>query len=523
MFFTLGAHDDEAVEHYSLALKMNDERYDVWVGLVESHIAKKQYQIAVEFQRKAEETLETSVGSSSKYPTVWAEHYERATELHDRLKQYDLAFESSQKSFRLNRNSSYMARMIVLLLDQRGRQRDNITRQHDIIDFMKDLQADIVPKTGLSRLVQFPDGSSILDDSMVYRAAVQAARKFGEVDLIKGSLLASIKSAKVSVVESGYLLCNLALLSMQDCHDESNAIKIWEHVIELTHGSPITSESGFTRLVASRNLATVYQDKALEVERDSVHQKNYIKKLENLAKGLSTSTIEVVDGEHPFVLTTQYTALMLGQLYQMIENHSLARECFKAHVRLGVDLLTDDTTQNDFQGYGILFSVFLKVKNDDNAIAALSLIYPPILFTTDETTEEKGDDTTNPNEDISDIGYRKDVEESGSINTDTIEASSPIEEDNQSKIGYSCDGCNRGFAKAVELHICRVCYDLGFCNDCIKLVKEGKRNFVQCNPKHEFLHIRPLLNQPHEGYVRYGDKDISIASWINQIKKEWEI
>ena len=59
-----------------------------------------------------------------------------------------------------------MARLILGLLASISE------RRHKIIDFLKELQADVVPKTGLSRLVQFPDGSYIFDDSDTYSVAV---------------------------------------------------------------------------------------------------------------------------------------------------------------------------------------------------------------------------------------------------------------------------------------------------------------------------------------------------------------
>lgn len=493
---------------------MNDKQLDAWAGLAKCHAAKERYQTAVEIERKAEEILAANVGSSSEHPKLWGEHYQREIDLYVRLEQYSLALESSQKYFRLNRDSISTAQMIIWFLSE------DPERQHEIIIFLKELQADVVPKTGLSRLVQFPDGSYILDDSDTYSVAVQVARKTGDLDLIRETLLASIKSAKASN-DVGYLLCHLALLTRQEYRDEPTAVRIWEHVIELNHRSPITSGSSSATLMASRNLEVVYYDRALEAERDSLRRKSGIKMLENIAKGLPTSA-KIVEEDTPFALTTHHTTLVLGQLYQMIGAKSKARECFEIHVRLAVDLLTDDTAENDSQGYWILFSVFIRVKDDENAFAAISLLWPKMLFSIHETTEGNGDGIPEFDVDISGNNY-EDGHKSAHINTDTGEASSAIRTHDQSGLSYSCDECNRDFTKLSGLYTCRVCYNVDFCGDCIKLVKEGTTKILQCNPKHEFLLMPSLLNQPPEGYVRHKDKDIPITTWIEQIKKEWEI
>lgn len=337
-------------------------------------------------------------------------------------------------------------------------------------------------------------------------------------------MLASIKSAKASD-EVGYLLCHLGILYKQYYRDEPSAVRIWEHVLKLAQHPPNSSNVPSAGLIASRCLAESYFDKALEAEKGSVHQMSYIQMLENLAKGLPSTKVEAVEGssEWGFTLTRNDTSLVLGHLYQVLGKTSLAKDCFATHVRLAVDLLTDDIIENDAQGYGILSDVFTKAKDDDNAFTALLLAYPRMLYSIDEAVEKESNGIGGIEGDNDDHNSRTDDRHPGYTDCGNSEASSAIEKDDRDGLVYQCDECNREFAKAGDLHTCRLSYDLEFCDECIKLIKEEKTKIMQCHPKHEFFRIPPPPNKPPEGYVRYRDEDIPITTWIEQVRREWGI
>ena len=509
-----GDHEDEAIEHYRIALDLNDERLDACAGLVECYMSKERYKTAIEIQRKAEKILETRFGRPSGYHKSWKEHYQRDTFLYDSLGQIDLALESCQKTLRVDPDSSAMSQFFLLLLGPEG-------RHHEIMVFLKELHADVIPKTGLSRLVQFPDHSYIFHDSLMYSIAIRAARKTRDIGLIRENLLASIKSARTTD-KVGQLLCHLGLLFKQDYRDEPNAVRVWNHVVRLSQNPLSSSDLRSAGLEASRNLAISYFDRALEAEKDSIHQKSCIQLLESLATGLPSSKVEIVEEGLGYAYTTHDTSLVLGYLYQMIGRESSARACFATHVRLAVDLLTDDTTDNDLQGYQILFSVFIKIKDDDNTLAAMSLSFLDMLHNLDEAAERESHGTDRIEGDNKDDSSGEDDRHSGSTEGAASEELSANFDEGQNEQAIACDECGCGFQDS-DLHICRVCYDLGFCGDCIKLVKEGRTKILQCSPKHEFLCLPSPLNKPPEGYVKYKDRDIPVTTWIEQIKREWRV
>lgn len=100
------------------------------------------------------------------------------------LGDYDLALKSYKAVFDINPGFKDTTMSILYLMDRRS-------HHAEIIDFLKELHADIVPQTDLPRLVQSAKDSFYFAITDFYGIAVNAACESGELDFIRENMMAA--------------------------------------------------------------------------------------------------------------------------------------------------------------------------------------------------------------------------------------------------------------------------------------------------------------------------------------------
>lgn len=282
----------------------------------------------------------------------------------------------------------------------------------------------------------------------------------------------------------------------------------------------------------------------------------------------------------------------LAQYHTLHGDRAAARDQMRQYMRISIDDLSDSTDENDYWAAYTQFKCLAASGDDLNALTAWSLLEPiekdvivktlnleggpekglvdemielvktkcpfgasqvekvkavqteleaRLAAASQETDESNG---TGASEEIrkalkllESVTSPKTNETNGDSEQATI---SPLEsKDIANSFGYTCDGtCGGkpwGFDNA--LNVCKYCWDVGFCDDCVSLLKDGKLKKIVCSPTHDWLAVpkcNPRGNMAaRDGTVqiggelvdgiRVGGETVTVKEWLDSLKKEWEI
>ena len=249
---------------------------------------------------------------------------------------------------------------------------------------------------------------------------------------------------------------------------------------------------------------------------------------------------------------------LLGHHFAVVGQKEQAKQQLKSIIEVGVGWLSDDDPTNDHQVYMKLANGFMRFQDDENALAALSLVGPnrnlPPEYTNDEPlqhdsvakvtrsnlsipdiepTPDEGEpipdrsiSTTEPDS-KSELHNRHSLKRSGT----SVFAEKPIEKPS-GPINYWCDcdreTCDGRYTFADDWYFCRQCLDaVLFAPACFELLRQGKLRRHVCDKSHDFLHVPPWdyekARRVGKGNVQVGDRIMTIKEWLDGIRRDWDI
>ncbi|KAJ5639649.1 NACHT and TPR domain protein [Penicillium longicatenatum] len=90
----------------------------------------------------------------------------------------------------------------------------------------------------------------------------------------------------------------------------------------------------------------------------------------------------------------------------------------------------------------------------------------------------------------------------------------------------TCDGpCCISKPMNDSFSFCPICYDFGFCENCVKLLRAGELGMDVCSAKHveHLIYVPPLpQNLELKKSQMFADgKVMEIGQWLTNLKKEW--
>ncbi|KAJ5909824.1 hypothetical protein N7504_004467 [Penicillium tannophilum] len=213
----------------------------------------------------------------------------------------------------------------------------------------------------------------------------------------------------------------------------------------------------------------------------------YLEHLENIAAFEST--------ENP---TRQFfgthAARLLARYHTLQGDEQAAKNTLRGHVKLNLDLLSDDDPLNDWQGYNGLAMYFMSAGQEADALAAWSLIAPI------NATESP----------------------------DNSAASDTAEEMLEGLLNDVCDGsCGTTWTFADDIYVCKECNYTEFDRSCLDSIRDGTLVTKICSKDHEMLHVPAYDRVAHqtigEGNVKVGDEIIPVDEWLQRIRQSWGI
>lgn len=340
----------------------------------------------------------------------------------------------------------------------------------EIIEYVKRLDNHRDDKFGGSRLTKMLCKLASQEES--HLIFFRAAKVTGNVPLITKAYKDAIDKAQSESANQADILrgplyhlsysYGIALLHYDTESGNEEAVRLWEQILSDTNGKT-GYWADFIRFNIGRRLCPVYLQNAKQAGLDTALAKSNVGKLAQLSTKLNYEmSFDDIDPK-----------LTLGRYFHLLGQREEAMASLRARVKVALDLLSDDDPTNDWQGYEKLATVLTYFEDDDNALAAWSL----------------------------------------------------IRDDTGSTIRSCNGGCGHVWFSPNAMFICRDCFNVQFDKKCWETLKNGTASFAACHSGHDHLYIPEWKegDQPRAepGMVKVGDTTLSIKEWLAGIRMTW--
>ena len=453
---------DVSLQHFTKALELDSEMWLARAGMAAVHVQKRDHEQAIELDKITEHGLKLITAEKS--PSL-------KFHLHTIQERMAMCYEA------LKDEENSLAYYRVAQQNRRGCSHCTLkvlTKMHvkhlykDMIELLKVMDKEQVPMRNISRLTEFLLTNA--DNNSYPDTIALAARETDSLDYLTEAYSQAIRAAKksLSTINASWLELCLATIYDEYLGEKKEAARIWDKIIETFAESKAQTEMGEVKRRASFFLTRYHYDRALNAGVGSNDAEKYVQELEKLAK-LRARSMNDTSG----FIGANLSAVALGRWYRLNGLYENARACFLPSVQESLQILSDDDPDNDGLAYFILMDVFMAVGDDKNAIAAYYLF----------------------------------------SNTDYFSA-------------YFCRGrCHGKLTSLGNFYICRYCFDICFCEDCMKLTKDGKMSLDVCSPLHQWLHIppRPPIDTRDKSQVIVDGTLVEMEDWKNSLRREWQI
>ncbi|KKK20439.1 hypothetical protein ARAM_002899 [Aspergillus rambellii] len=256
------------------------------------------------------------------------------------------------------------------------------------------------------------------------------------------------------------------------------SVKRWEKIMNTYASSKDETSIGVTKLEASYKLARHFLGVAVEAGVGTPEAEAAAAKLEKLVKQANT------DNNSVWWTISSARAISLGLYYRLCGREAEARALFKPSVKRGIQILSDDDPENDVFGLLDLMNALAAAGDSKNVIA---IAYALGQYTGGHEGEETPD------------------EDSG---------------------GITCDGpCRKTLPVMDNYYLCPICFDTGFCEDCMKLLRDQAMAINRCNSTHikDFIYIPPRSKKVEGGAMLVDGEEMDFETWKNLLKVEWGV
>ncbi|KAF1969307.1 hypothetical protein BU23DRAFT_477557 [Bimuria novae-zelandiae CBS 107.79] len=357
------------------------------------------------------------------------------------------------------------------------------------------------------------------DDESCHSSIVQAFKQSGLISRVRSYYEQSLADARqdesewVSKWVRTTLTYRLAAMLWNHGSNETEkeeAIKMWE--------SLLSEENNYDQIRAARRLARIYITKAVEAGRDSPVAAEMLERVQKFGRPSDGAKADD-DDSWGIGLTSGQARSLLARYYSRVGDFKTARRLLRSDLDVGLKLLSDEDLENDWQGYRKLGDVFMDCGDDENAIAAWSMIQPtqglqlyrdyaPSTITNDESNAAL---------------------ETGEIRPLMRHATTSfsLAKKLEGPLGYSCDGkCGKQWTFADDIYICRECIDTQFDAPCLEKLRRGALSCDACDKDHAFLHIPAWdienADRAEAGKILVGGDVLDVNEWKEAIRKEWD-
>ncbi|KAF9891731.1 hypothetical protein FE257_003212 [Aspergillus nanangensis] len=542
----------EELSHTLLGVKENDSLWEVQVAVI-----FQQYYIPAESEKRCRRALEIDPSNwrASYYlacvvtsdeeainilktitdrlqaDTQWMENGANQMSLssmlfdmgerHWEIDQYDAAKESYTRSVETNITAS--ERILKIL------ERYNSRKQwSDIMSLLETIQTHTDDSHYLSRLLV-----TLAAEDSVHSILLQAVVETQQTDFLQRIYDAAIRQAidTESYNSLYYLRYHFANTLFQRTENEERAVALWELALkEDLPRSMLDVEDLLPSLTLK--LAAVYLRRAREAARDSDVARSYLQRISEILPD------EVAESN---ILSP--AKLYLARYYQVQGEGVKAKQIARSVVKMALEILSDDDSDNDYLAYWRLLLVFLPLNDNENAYSALVMAALATRMLARSTVSREVTEVESPvalhagddedkEEDNPNLGGSSGCEEDDDDDDDDGQATESSEPEtlrpliNESQAFAICDGeCGYCWETASEMWWCKDCINITFEKNCFQLLQQGTLPLNVCDKRHEFLQFPKWedekMRQLPKGFVPYGEKAIPLEEWKRIISKNY--
>ncbi|OJK02157.1 hypothetical protein ASPACDRAFT_1886529 [Aspergillus aculeatus ATCC 16872] len=491
---------DEAIEQYKLAISLTPGDWNMQWRLAEAYSDNQDFASAIQTLEAAKGLAELNhIPEGSPDEPVWflASMRQQLAWWYNASGQPDRAF-AMYEALMQDYSNSYRPVLEIMRICRKGAQ---YSRLLQFLQSMEDTPSDFPPLNQLTRAYCLLSDEKDFHDILFtlvrknietfgmacnhYRMSIAHAAD----QCVKAKAAGDEEWAEVQQGRQGTLMYYHALLryehSNQDVASRMNAIEEWERLWQMEHTNPLEHVYYAVR----RRLPLAYFHEARQQQQQQQRSERtealWLTKLEQLAE-LSTA-------EYHTWADKQYPARLLARYHALRGDLGKAQAVLRAHVKIGLDILSDTDPLNDPDGYFRLAFHFMFLDLDDEALAAWSMIVPKFHYgaTGDNHVENK-------------------------------KLEGPLL--------ARCDGkCGTTWTYANDFYVCKECQDVQFDRACLERLRQGTLELCDvCAPDHEMLYV-PAYDPARrervgEGNIQVGTEPaISVEEWVARTRQYWGI
>ena len=512
---------DDAVSYYKKAIRLSDDNYWAQVGLANAYSDQGLPQNAIEIGEKLKDQLQNGAPKAVENLEEAKVNLRRSlASWYRQGKRFDEALSIFKEGITADPNNYWLYYQKILLF--------GATDQHEQVwDLLHELGGQLDTFSGISRRSRLLHLFTPTEDLL--ESLQMSGKASGKLSL----LVSALRQAAEDAVNPLYVPLATVVKEIWRANatidadaiswyiartDEQKAAMV--EVLEKRfkeHGAAGYNDA--RAFVASR-LAPVYVDRLKRLAPDSLETQTTLQQLSELAFDDNVDD-QSVD-----------TRLLMARYESLRGNRESAMKLTRGGVKIGLDLLSDEDPDNDYLGYQRLAAVLMFAGDDDNALAAWSLLGPAEEDDKhDVPTDDKTADEHVNSEDL------KSADEAAT-------AAERAQDEPSGPLLYYCDGksspkyaiastdlhlgdCdpNTSWTYANDMYSCKDCLDVMFDEQCLRTLKEGSLSTNVCNSSHEFLHVPKW--DPEEAaergkdHVRLRGEQIPVADWLNELRTRW--
>lgn len=530
---------DEAIKCYKKAISLTNDAWYAQLGLASAMADQGQYQEAIDIAEDLKNRLQKGVPQVEEPDASMGELRNSLAGWYREVERYDEALKIFDEGLVTNPHNYTLYKEKVLVFHKMG-------GYQKIFDMLEELSNAQDPNVGISKRNRF--WHTMAFEDIFYNAMHEAAKQAGQIALLLSMMQQAVEEAanpNYIPLAAGYkLLWRVAInfyadeirWSIVKSSEERQAVaEAWERNLQACIASNVDQ---LKPLIAKR-LAQHYVDRLREIKDDSPEAQTTLKKLSDL-----TLDDTAQDDD------TLKTSLLMARYESTRGNQDNAMKLTRVIVKVALDLLSDEDPENDWQGYWRLANVLMYYGDDENALAAWSLIGP--AGSNESESESVGadgaeeittgapttnGDTTKTEEPVAEIADRLAESTQEVVATDETKSEAGVSPDEtieevvyapSGALEWACDGdCDptTSWTYANDIFVCKDCLDVAFDEKCLaKLRTEGLSENI-CNPKHEHLHVPkwdPKEAQDRgKDHVRLRGNKVRVAEWLGALRKQW--
>lgn len=466
---------DAAIENFQIALELDNTAWAVYLRLAQIYRSQGRSDLAMEklaYPIQEFRNHETLIAENQR---VYYSMHRLLGDCYEKQSQYDKAISLYQEVLKHNQEAWDLALSLIMSLNAQE-------KYSEIMEFIRALNGYWDPKFGGSRLTKMLHGLARHEECL--KIFFHTAKVTNNLPLVMKAYKTAMDKAKENadqdlayVVHSLSHQYGIALLYYGGEGSSEDAARLWEQNLSdaMAGGAHV-----YFLYANLKRLCWVYLHNAKIAGWASAVAKSNIEKLARLSiNNMGADLLDFVDID---------PTLALGRYFQLTHQRDEAMASVRPHIKIALDLLSDDDPTNDWQGYYKLARVLTHLNNDVNAQAAWSLIrpYDPPKCLRDGTVKRYG------------------------------------------PLHCFCEGkCDYMFEFAAAMYVCRDCLEVQFDRKCWELLTTQKATFTVCDHRHEFLYI-PEWNADEQqkvgsGMVKVGDTVVPIKEWLAAIRATWSL